>query len=47
MMIYAHTKDFEMTCLDGLVLVMWGCLIEDIDNGVSAASNTASSLKDF
>jgi len=27
--------------------VMWGCLIEDIDNGVSAASNTASSLKDF
>jgi len=47
MMVYARTKDFEMACLDGLVLVMWVCLIEDIDNGVPAASTTASSLKDF
>jgi len=47
MMVYARTKDFEMACLDGLVIVMWSGLIEDIDNGVPATSTTISSLKDF
>jgi len=31
-MIYVHATNFEMACLDGMVLVMWGCLIEDIDS---------------
>jgi len=46
-MIYAQTTDFEMACLDGLVLVMWVCFIEDIDNGVPAGLSTPSNLADF
>jgi len=39
-MIYVHTTDFEMACLDRLVLVMGGSVIENIDIGLPAAPNT-------